>query len=405
MHQKTIRNIERYYAALNLRRNRSRTVVTVLSLAMGITVFVTLQNYLSHLSVAGAVSEHLGDYSVVNLYDGFLPDELARMEADVNVSAVAAQQFSFYKLDAQYKPVGIETDFSLGIGECFQIFGANEYYAAQRIREKLTEEQWNAWLAGEGCIVRNPITMTIEGLEIGTTHIEEGSTMTIAGHKLSVLMTLDGYDGYFSIGNNGFMNGVQVFVNDRLYPQLTGTDHYAELCPVLRADTVREEFDAALDNLCARAAGTTWVSYEDMDRQLAESSLQLHLLGWGFILFIALIGILNIINTVYTNIHTRVMEIGIQRAVGMSRGSLYRTFLWEGAYYGGFAAVLGSVAGYLCTILAETASANEFVLAAPPLAAMAQASVLSVAACLIATAFPLRRIARMQIVAAVETAE
>ena len=65
----------------------------------------------------------------------------------------------------------------------------------------------------------------------------------------------------------------------------------------------------------------------------------------------------------------------------------------------------GSVAGYLCTILAETASANEFVLAAPPLAAMAQASVLSVAACLIATAFPLRRIARMQIVAAVETAE
>lgn len=76
--------------------------------------------------------------------------------------------------------------------------------------------------------------------------------MMIAGHKLSVLMTLDGYDGYFSIGNNGFMNGVQVFVNDRLYPQLTGTDHYAELCPVLRADTVREEFDAALDNLCAR---------------------------------------------------------------------------------------------------------------------------------------------------------
>ncbi len=41
-------------------------------------------------------------------------------------------------------------------------------------------------------------------------------------------------------------------------------------------------------SLRARAAGTTWVSYEDMDRQLAESSLQLHLLGWGFILFIAL---------------------------------------------------------------------------------------------------------------------
>ena len=43
-----------------------------------------------------------------------------------------------------------------------------------------------------------------------------------------------------------------------------------------------------------------------------------HMLAWGLILFIGLIGVLNIINTVYTNIHTRIAEIGTQRAVGMS---------------------------------------------------------------------------------------
>ena len=59
----------------------------------------------------------------------------------------------------------------------------------------------------------------------------------------------------------------------------------------------------------------------------------------GLILFVGLIGILNIINTVYTNIHTRVTEIGMQRAIGMSAGSLYKTFLWEGAYYGIIASV------------------------------------------------------------------
>ena len=47
---------------------------------------------------------------------------------------------------------------------------------------------------------------------------------------------------------------------------------------------------------------------------------------------------------------------------------------------------------------------NELALTAPPLAAMAQASALSVAACLAATAIPLRRIAGLQIVEAVETA-
>ncbi len=399
-----IRHFERYYALLNLSRSRSRTVVTVLSLVMSITVFVALQSYLDLLSTAGTISEHLGDYAVVNLYDGFVPEELARMEADANVSAVAAQQFSLYNLDAQYYPVGIETDFPLGIGECFQIFGFNDDWAAYEIEKKLTREQWNAWKAGEGCIVRNPIPMAIEGMEIGTTRLEAGSTITVAGHKLSVLMTLDGYDAYFSVGNNGFMNGVQVLVNDRLYPLLTGTDHYAELRPVLRADASREVFDSALDSLCARAAGTTWMSYEDADRQLAESSAQIHLLAWGLILFIGFIGILNIINTVYTNIHTRVREIGIQRAVGMSARSLYVTFLWEGAYYGIFASILGCVSGYLCTIFVEAAVTNELALTAPPLAAMAQASALSVAACLAATAIPLRRIAGLQIVEAVETA-
>lgn len=147
------------------------------------------------------------------------------------------------------------------------------------------------------------------------------------------------------------------------------------------------------------------MSYEETDRQFAESSAQIQLLAWGLILLIGLIGILNIINTVYTNIHTRIAEIGTQRAIGMSAGSLYRTFLWEGAYYGIFAAVIGSAAGYLCTILVESAGAGEFHLTAPPLAAMAEAAALSIAACLLATAVPLRRIARMSIVESIETQE
>ena len=53
-------------------------------------------------------------------------------------------------------------------------------------------------------------------------------------------------------------------------------------------------------------------SYEQTDRQLTESFEQIRLLAWGLILFVALIGLLNIINTVYTNIHTRIAEIGMQ---------------------------------------------------------------------------------------------
>lgn len=402
---KKIRGFERYYAALNLRRNISRTAITILSLVMSITVFVTLQSYLSHLSVAGMESEHLGDYSVVNEYGGFSTGELGRMEADPNVAAVAAQQFTIYDLDGQYHPIGVETDFALDIGETFQIFGFNDDWADYSFAERLTQEQLNTLKAGEGCVVRNPLPINIEGVQYGTTHIEEGSMITVAGKKLPVLLALSGYDSYFSVGNNGFTNGVQVLVSDRLYPRLTGTNAYAEMRPILNADADREVFGQTLNNLCTRAAGTTWVSYEETDRQQEESAAQIKMLAWGLILFIGLIGVLNIINTVYTNIHTRVAEIGMQRAIGMSAGSLYRTFLWEGAYYGLYAAVIGSVAGYLCTILVESAASNTIQLTVPPVTAMIEAAVLSIVACLLATAIPLRRIAGMSIVDSIETVE
>ena len=35
----------------------------------------------------------------------------------------------------------------------------------------------------------------------------------------------------------------------------------------------------------------------------------------------------------------------MQGAIGMSAASLYKTFLWEGAYYGIFASAIGAVLG------------------------------------------------------------
>ena len=122
-------------------------------------------------------------------------------------------------------------------------------------------------------------------------------------------------------------------------------------------------------------------------------------------MFVGLIGLLNIINTVYTNIHTRVAEIGMQRAIGMSTGSLFKVFLWEGAYYGMIAAVIGSIAGYICTIFVEAAISDELRLVALPVLPMLEAAVLAIAACLLATCIPLRRISRLSIVDSIETVE
>ena len=144
------------------------------------------------------------------------------------------------------------------------------------------------------------------------------------------------------------------------------------------------------------------MSYEETDQQLKESFAQIQMLAWGLILFVGLIGILNIINTVYTNIHTRVTEIGMQRAIGMSADSLYKTFLWEGAYYGIIASVIGSVLGYVCTIFIEAATSDTIQLVAIPVMPILEATLLAVGACLLATAIPLRKISKMNIVDSIE---
>ena len=138
---------------------------------------------------------------------------------------------------------------------------------------------------------------------------------------------------------------------------------------------------------------------------MAESFAQVKMLCWVLIAFIGVIGVLNIINTVYSNIHTRVVEIGMQRAIGMSTASLYRTFLWEGAYYGIFASVIGAVLGYVCCIFVGAAKTDTLQLVAVPVMAIIEAAVVSVAACLLATAIPLRSIAKMNIVESIENVE
>ncbi len=399
------RHFERSYARLNLSRNRGRTAITIMSLVMSITVFIALQSFLSLLSVAGAESEHLGDYSIINQVTGISSTELAELAAVEDVQGIAAQQFAIYEMDENGWPKGIASDLQQSPGETLQIFGWNEQWLDWRLRNQLTDEQLAAWREGRGCVVRNPIPLEIEGRQLFNTRVEAGSTINIAGHELLVLLAFSDYDAYFSVGNDGFTNGVQILVNEQLFPQLTGSSAYAELRPILQPEADRESFGLLLEQLCQRLPGTTALSFEQADQQLAESEAQIRLLAWGLILFIGLIGVLNIINTVYTNIQTRRAEIGMQRAIGMSNGSLYATFLWEGAYYGLIASLLGGLCGWGCTVLVQAATTDTLGLAPVPWLAFGEAAGVSILACMIATAIPLRSVSRLSIVEAIEAVE
>lgn len=403
---KKIHNFESYYARLNLKRNKGRTAITILSLVMSITVFIVLQGFSSLLNAASGLQDnHLGDYQITNESIGFTADDLNALQKNESVQSVAAIQFSLYEQNEDGLLDEISLEFQLKPGETFQVVGLNDEYWDYFMGDQLSEEQFGQLKAGNACIVRNPIPISYGEDVLEFTNIEAGESICVAGMGLNVLKTLDGYDGYLGIGNGGFTNGVQVIVDGIVYERLTGKDTYSEFLPTLNEGADRENFDAFIEAFCNRIPGTTFLSYEETDQQLKESFAQIQMLAWELILFVGLIGILNIINTVSTNIHTRVTEIGMQRAIGMSAGSLYETFLWEGAYYGIIASVIGSVLGYICTIFIEAATSDIIRLAAIPVLPILEAVLLAVGACLLATAIPLRKISKMNIVDSIETVE
>lgn len=266
----------------------------------------------------------------------------------------------------------------------------------------LSAQDKQALKDGTGCLVKNPIAFSYGDTTVQQTDLTVGDTIQLGDRTLPVLGLID---TAITINNDGFTNGVQLIVNDEIYCSLLGNDSYSEVYPTLQDNADTDTFESWLDSWCSNYPGTHWLSYLQSSNEMIESFEQIKMLCWVLIIFIGIIGILNIINTVYSNIHTRVGEIGMQRAIGMSAASLYKTFLWEGAYYGIIASVIGAVFGYVCCIFVGAAQTDALQLVAVPVMAIVEAAIISIVACLLATAIPLRSIARMSIVDSIETVE
>jgi len=92
----------------------------------------------------------------------------------------------------------------------------------------------------------------------------------------------------------------------------------------------------------------------------ALSSIKMHMTGYqipiyGLIVFIAIFGIINLCNTLMTNLVSRQQEFGVLQSIGLSNKQLYKMLKMECLYYvfGTMAItfVFGTAAGYiLCQI-------------------------------------------------------
>lgn len=119
----------------------------------------------------------------------------------------------------------------------------------------------------------------------------------------------------------------------------------------------------------------------------------------GLAIFIALIGIAN---TLALSVFERTREIGLLRAVGMTRRQTRRMIRWEAAIISGVGAVLGAVVGVILGVIMVEAIPDEFLSEfSIPWIRILLMVVIAAFAGLIAALFPAFRASRMNVLDAI----
>ena len=143
------------------------------------------------------------------------------------------------------------------------------------------------------------------------------------------------------------------------------------------------------------------------DRQEFQASIESNLntvlvLVNVFLAFALLIALVGIVNTLTLSVFERVREIGLLRAVGMTRRQMRRMIRWEAAAVSLYGAVVGVVLGAAFGVATATAIPDDIIDGvSAPIGQIVIFLAISVAFGLIAALFPAFRASRMNVLDAI----
>jgi len=138
------------------------------------------------------------------------------------------------------------------------------------------------------------------------------------------------------------------------------------------------------------------------DAQLKQFNTIINLMG-ALLLLSIIIALFGIINTLALSIYERTREIGLLRAVGMTRGQMKRMVRSEAVIIAMFGTLMGVVIGLLFGRAIVASLHNEGIVFSVPAAQIVIYIILAGLAGLFAGTFPARRAARLDILRAIAT--
>lgn len=134
----------------------------------------------------------------------------------------------------------------------------------------------------------------------------------------------------------------------RIFP---GTNPIAAIADVKEED--RGQMSNALNAYIAQTSpDLAFESLDDYLEEFSSSKRSSEIVGYTLSIVLALIGILNFLNTTVTGIYSRKKELAMLQSIGMTGRQLKKMLLLEGIYHVGFSTVFMAVIGNLIAYFA-----------------------------------------------------
>jgi putative ABC transport system permease protein len=161
--------------------------------------------------------------------------------------------------------------------------------------------------------------------------------------KAKVLAILE--DDPFNYRGN--QSGLKLISTDEVAKNLTGIEKVEPvnlniaIKDIKQEETARTEIEAVLK----QNPSLSIINNIDSNRREKTTILMVKILVYGFVIVVSLIGSVNIVNTITTNIILRKREFSALKSIGMTQKGLRKMILLEGILYGIVGTVYGSIVG------------------------------------------------------------
>lgn len=343
--------LARWVIARRLAEERWRTLLTLLGVALGVSVFVSIRlaNHSALASFADTVDAVTGraNLQVRSATDGFDERLYPRLVAWPGVRAAAP----VVEVTALARPGGPRPGGAVPMGErggyreTMLFLGLDMIVERpfRRVSENPGATARDALASGALRLLAEPNTVAVTSAFAGRSGLRVGDTLTVLSSGLPIPLVVVHllHDEGLQQAMGGNVAVVDLATAQEVFHRVGRLDRVDLIVDERRRDGVRAGLAAALP-------GDVTVDLPQARTRQVESMVRAFSLNLTALSFIALfVSMFLIFNAVAMSVLRWRREIGILRGLGVTRGEVTRLFLGEGVFLGIAGSALGLVLGTL----------------------------------------------------------